>query len=638
MADSVVECGPTEQECRALVKRILASPEFQRTSRLRDFLLYVVDRKLADLPHEVTETLIGHHVFGRPAMYNTGEDSIVRTEARILRQRLERYFANEGIDEEIALEIPKGAYIPVFHRRERPTASHPVLPPKRNSRRRPFAIAFGICVCVVAAALTVRRLVLVPSDHAVTGASVVSISPAGSVVIESSDPQLVRGFMWAKARALGYAYTGDAVGDWYDSTAGNRYAFCMRDTSHQSIGASVLGLGGHTRNMLRRFAASISLTRDWCGFWEINKDGFPAPVDYKDDAQFWYCLPANFDVMQACYRQFLWTGDRSYFDSTFSNFYDRTVADYVAAWDSHRDGVMESSPKVRPRGIASYHQETPQPLVAADLIAAQYKGYLVYATIQQQKGTSGSLSEKLASEYLAKAQALRDRYNTEWWDPIQNRHYSLMLPDRSFYRGYVAEANIFALLFGLTEEGVKTEAALDSLERNRPPLDQNLSYFPEVLFQYGRNESAYQHLLELTDSNFKSRGMPEIVFAVVGATATGLLGISPDAPHTTLKTMPALPRAVDWVKLAHLLVLQNEVSVQHQGVTETTVTNERGPAFKWEAEFPAGALDPSPRILVDDVPLAARVGQGVNHRAFVYVSVEVKPGQARTARYMAPKS
>jgi hypothetical protein len=54
--------------------------------------------------------------------------------------------------------------------------------------------------------------------------------------------------------------------------------------------------------MLRRFAASISASRDWCGFWEINKDGFPAPIDYRDDPHFWYCLPANFDVMAACYR------------------------------------------------------------------------------------------------------------------------------------------------------------------------------------------------------------------------------------------------------------------------------------------------------------------------------------------------
>src|SRR5689334_22672845 len=96
----------------------------------------------------------------------------------------------------------------------------------------------------------------------------------GAVELESSDAQLVRSFDWAKQRALGYTYSGDAVGDWYNSTVETRHAFCMRDVSHQSTGAAVLGLTRHTRNMLHRFAASISESRDWCGFWEINKDGF----------------------------------------------------------------------------------------------------------------------------------------------------------------------------------------------------------------------------------------------------------------------------------------------------------------------------------------------------------------------------
>jgi hypothetical protein len=114
MADLVVECNPTAQECRALVERISASGEFRRTTRLRSFLLYVVDRKLAHASHEITETLIGHRVFGRPPSYNTGEDSIVRTEARLLRQRLERYFSNEGLSEPLCLRSPRDRMFPYF--------------------------------------------------------------------------------------------------------------------------------------------------------------------------------------------------------------------------------------------------------------------------------------------------------------------------------------------------------------------------------------------------------------------------------------------------------------------------------------------------------------------------------------------
>src|SRR6478752_3684418 len=99
MSHPVVEQVPSEAECRALVERIVASAELRRANRLRSFLLYAVDRKFAEAPQDLTESLIGERVFGRSPMYNTGEDSIVRTEARILRQRLDSYFSNQGADE-----------------------------------------------------------------------------------------------------------------------------------------------------------------------------------------------------------------------------------------------------------------------------------------------------------------------------------------------------------------------------------------------------------------------------------------------------------------------------------------------------------------------------------------------------------
>ena len=634
MADLVVECTPTDQECRDLVHKIVASKEFQRANRLRDFLLYVADRKLSHAPQDITESLIGQRVFARPSSYNTGEDSIVRTEARLLRQRLERYFAGEGAAEPIRIEIPKGSYVPVFFRRDLAPAIT-VPEPQPIKPRTARALWVSICACLVGLALLLWAGALPIGPGRSTRSASVLVSVPGTVDLQSSDPELVSGFEWAKQRALGYTYSGDAVGDWYDSTAGTRYAFCMRDVSHQSTGAAVLGFSGHTRNMLRRFAGSISASRDWCGFWEINKDGFPAPVDYQDDGHFWYCLPANFDVMRACYRQFLWTGDQTYFDSTFSNFYDRTVTDYVAAWDPNRDGIMESSPRVRPRGIASYHQQQPDLLVGADLIAAQYAGYVTYSAIQRQKGSRGSLSDRLAIEYLAKAQALRLHYNTAWWNPIQNRHYSTMLADRSFYPGYVAEANLFALLFGLTEEGLKTGAALDVLERNRPEFDQNLSYFPEILFQYGRNESAYRYLLQLTDPNFRGRGMPEIVFAVVGATATGLMGLSPDARQNTVQTFPRLPKTIAWVKLNRVPVLQNQIAVRHQGTAETTFTNQAGPSLQWKASFPLPPGDALPVLLLDGKPIQGTVEERQNRQRVISVLVPVGRGETRTVSFLA---
>lgn len=108
------------EERQALVARVLASPQFSRSTRLRDFLLYATERSINDPDTPVHESEIALNVFGRNATQG-GEDTIVRVHASQLRKRLEQYFQAEGSAEETVIEIPKGNYTPVF--RPRPGAS-----------------------------------------------------------------------------------------------------------------------------------------------------------------------------------------------------------------------------------------------------------------------------------------------------------------------------------------------------------------------------------------------------------------------------------------------------------------------------------------------------------------------------------
>jgi hypothetical protein len=63
---------------------------------------------------EINEQQIGIGVFGRAPAYSPGEDSIVRSQARLLRQRLEEYFRTTGKFEPVRITIPKGSYVPLF--------------------------------------------------------------------------------------------------------------------------------------------------------------------------------------------------------------------------------------------------------------------------------------------------------------------------------------------------------------------------------------------------------------------------------------------------------------------------------------------------------------------------------------------
>src|ERR1700678_1960743 len=108
---------PTVDERRALIDRVAGSHHFSRSARLRDFLLYVGRQSLKEGCPEIHEQEIGARVFGRSASYDRSQDNIVRVNATELRKRIELYFATEGADEPLVLDIPRGAYKPIFHRR-----------------------------------------------------------------------------------------------------------------------------------------------------------------------------------------------------------------------------------------------------------------------------------------------------------------------------------------------------------------------------------------------------------------------------------------------------------------------------------------------------------------------------------------
>jgi hypothetical protein len=108
---------PTIEERRALIERVAASAQLGRSARLRDFLLYVGGQSLKDGCPEIHEQEIGAKVFGRSSSYDRSQDNIVRVNATELRKRIELYFATEGAHETLILDIPRGAYKPIFRRR-----------------------------------------------------------------------------------------------------------------------------------------------------------------------------------------------------------------------------------------------------------------------------------------------------------------------------------------------------------------------------------------------------------------------------------------------------------------------------------------------------------------------------------------
>ncbi len=138
-----------------LLDRILATSPFQKSSRLPALLCYLAEHSIRGRLDELTEQHIGTAIFGKPAGYSPAEDSAVRVHVRQLRLRLHEYFACEGRDEPVIVDIPKGSYELVFHSAHaRPPQLdvHPVVAAAEPKEKRFVAreIILGIALLAVA--------------------------------------------------------------------------------------------------------------------------------------------------------------------------------------------------------------------------------------------------------------------------------------------------------------------------------------------------------------------------------------------------------------------------------------------------------------------------------------------------------
>lgn len=105
---------PSAQAVRQELVRVLGSPAFAGALAHQRLLRHLVEQTLAGNSGELKETLLGIEVFQRPAhSFDPRRDSIVRVEARRLRERLRQHYA-ENPDATLVLLLRSGSYVPQF--------------------------------------------------------------------------------------------------------------------------------------------------------------------------------------------------------------------------------------------------------------------------------------------------------------------------------------------------------------------------------------------------------------------------------------------------------------------------------------------------------------------------------------------
>jgi len=112
-----MDSAVTDEEKRASLARVLASRTFGRSEQLRAFLRYVCEAEFEGRAHQLNEYALGVSVLRRREGYSPAEDSVVRSRAYDLRNKLKTYYRDEAPDDPIWIAIDKGGYVPRFVRK-----------------------------------------------------------------------------------------------------------------------------------------------------------------------------------------------------------------------------------------------------------------------------------------------------------------------------------------------------------------------------------------------------------------------------------------------------------------------------------------------------------------------------------------
>jgi len=451
-----------------------------------------------------------------------------------------------------------------------------------------------------------------------------------NVTFKSSDPALQLAFERAKTMALSYkGNPKDPVGSWYEAALPSRSAFCMRDVAHQSIGATILGLHEENKNMLSLFAQNISDSKDWCSYWEINKYGKPAPEDYRNDKEFWYNLNSNFDIIFACWRLYLWTGDEAYIKNPeFENFFEKSSNEYIDRWSLQADSLLTRPEFLnipvpfnskddfhKCRGLASYSEGIPGLKMGVDLVAAIYRGLLTYSFILREKG---ELEKALFFE--KKALKYQEQIEQIWWDQKAQTYNIIYTADGKFSKDF---GELFLLWFEALTDADRTKKTIEHILSEKSNVE-NASYLPFLLYKYGYENKAYEYILHLTALETKRREYPEVSYGVIEGIIHGCMGIEPNATKKTITTLHR-GKKESISEVDNLPVLHTTLFVKH--TNQTTLLHNKGKnRIQWKAMFRGNYTS----ITVNNKKVTAIREKDNNGNSYTFITIPVAPDQKIT--------
>lgn len=238
-----------------------------------------------------------------------------------------------------------------------------------------------------------------------------------NIKLESSNEFLQTAFEWAENKAKTFVVTGTKNGDINKGDGGKRFGpdgkvinspseiwaqpkdygaafwagyhdrttYYIRDYVHQAAGAAILGMNDELYQMFYTFASNASEKTGWYAPWAFNFDHSVYYMDTPNYNRFVREITSQFELVELCFKLYLYTGDRRYIDDEkISLFIDKIMSDFI----DNQDGVVFKSKNGIPEGkgdifkvSATYNERGFCAVEAGDSIASMYQAMLAYSKI-----------------------------------------------------------------------------------------------------------------------------------------------------------------------------------------------------------------------------------------------------------------
>lgn len=117
-----------EEDERHELEAFLQSGTLGKAPNLQHFLDFIAQRYFAGEADQVKEYSIAVHALRRPETFDPQSDTIVRVTAHSLRKRLEHFYATEGRDHPVQIQLPTGKYVLRFIHKEE-SSPQPIAQP-----------------------------------------------------------------------------------------------------------------------------------------------------------------------------------------------------------------------------------------------------------------------------------------------------------------------------------------------------------------------------------------------------------------------------------------------------------------------------------------------------------------------------